>query len=144
MFNDVVIVCIFLRNRVSRFRQKIIHWRAGAIFLVHARKRMSMNVLSCTCQNIFSQKTTQPVNFSQIFSQIFSQFLTFSVEFPVSLQRKNTRASPFYQPLHICGILRSHECGIIFTRFHAFYIHMNVELYLHAFVLLYGGENQVC
>ena len=26
------------------------------------------------------------------------------------------------------------KCGIIYTRFHTFYVHMNVELFLHAFI----------
>ena len=68
-------------------------------------------------------------------------FVKIPVKFSVPLQRKNTRASSFYYRF---TILRSRRCGIIFTRFHTFYIHMNVELFLHAFVLLYGGENQVC
>ena len=37
--------------------------------------------------------------------------------FSVLLQRKNTRASSFYRCF---SILRSHECGIIYTRFHTF------------------------
>ena len=64
MFKDVAIVYIFLRNRVSRFRQKIIHWRAGAIFLVYARKKMCIirqpvNFFSKNDNSVnFSQKTT--------------------------------------------------------------------------------------
>ena len=58
----------------------------------------------------------------------------------VSLQRKNTRASSFYRCF---SILRSHECGILYTRFHTFYVPVNMELHIHAFIHLYGGEKQV-
>ena len=80
-------------------------------------------------------------NFSQIFSQIVKFFVKNFVKFSVSFQRKNTRASSFY---HCFTILRSRRCGIIYTHFHAFHLHMNVELFLNAFVQLYGRENQVC
>ena len=46
-------------------------------------------------------------------------------------KRKKTRASSFY---HCFTILRLRKCGIIYTRFHAFYVHMSVELFLHAFI----------
>ena len=139
MFNDGDIVCIFLRNRVSRFRQKIIQWRAGAIFLVHARKKM------CIIRQpvkLFT-KNDNSVNFSQIFPQIFSQTVKFSVKFFVKkfyqfyvhidvelyirwrktgmlnffvyhTNVKNTRASSFY---HCFTILCSRRCGIICTCF---------------------------
>ena len=64
MFKDVAIVCIFLRNRVLRFRQKIIRWRAGAIFMVCARKKMCIirqpvNFFTKNDNSVkFSQKTT--------------------------------------------------------------------------------------
>ena len=54
---------------------------------------------------------------------------------------KNTRASSFY---HCFTILRSHKRGIIYTRFHTFYFHVNVELYIHVFIHSYGGEKQKC
>ena len=73
--------------------------------------------------------------------EIGREDLEYIYNFLVWLQHKNTRASSFH---HCFTILRSRRCGIIFTRFNAFYIHMNVELFLHAFVVLYGGENQVC
>ena len=34
------------------------------------------------------------------------------------------------------------KCGIIYTRFHTFHVHINVEFYIHAFISLYGGENR--
>ena len=42
------------------------------------------------------------------------------------------------------SILCSRKRGVIYTRFHAFHVHINVELFLHAFLHLYDGENQVC
>ena len=73
--------------------------------------------------------------------------------FSESLQRKKihvqvhfTVASQFYVHLNVkfyntlSYILRSHKCGNIYTRFHTFYVHINVELYIHAFIHLYGGE----
>ena len=62
-------------------------------------------------------------------------------DFSVSLQRKNTRAGSFH---HCFTILRSCKCGLIYTRFHTFYVHINVDFYIHAFLKLYDGEKQVC
>ena len=56
-------------------------------------------------------------------------------------KRNNKRASSFYRCF---SFLRLHKRGIIYTRFHTFYVHINVELYVHAFTHLYGGEKQVC
>ena len=80
---------------------------------------------------------------------IYTSSVCGSGDFSVSLQCKNTRASSFYHCFTIlrlrkCGILCSHECGIIFTRYLTIYVHMNVELFLHAFLNIYGGEKQVC
>ena len=54
---------------------------------------------------------------------------------------KNTRVSSFH---HCFTILRSRKCGIIYTRFHAFHVHINVELFSHVFVHLYVDGKQVC
>ena len=35
-------------------------------------------------------------------------------------------------------------CGIIYTRFHAFHVHINVKLFSHVYLHLYDGEKQVC
>ena len=101
MFNDVVIVCIFLRNRVSRFRQKNNPLTCRCNFSSPCSEKNEYECFIIRQPVNFFTKNDTPVNFSQIFSQIFSQNVTFSVKFPVSLQRKNTRASPFYHSFTI-------------------------------------------
>ena len=53
-------------------------------------------------------------------------------DFSVSLQQKNTRAGSFH---HCFTILRSCKCGIIYRRFHTIYVHINVKVYIHAFLI---------
>ena len=57
------------------------------------------------------------------------------------LNVKKSHTSSFYRYF---SNLRLHSCGILYTRFHTFYDHMKVELYIDAFIHLYGGEKQVC
>ena len=105
MFNDVAIVCIFLRNRVSRFRQKNNPLTCRCIFSSPCSEKNEYECFIIRQPVNFFTKNDTPVNFSQIFSQTFPQNVTFSVKFsvkfPVSLQRKNTRASPFYHSFTI-------------------------------------------
>ena len=74
-------------------------------------------------------------------------------DFSVSLQLKKETCKFILQLLHnftfaltwnyiytLSYILRPHKCGILDTRFHIFYIHINVELYKNDFIHLYGVE----
>ena len=91
MFKDDDIVCIFLRNRVFRFGQKIIHWRAGAIFIVYAWKKMFIIRQPVK----FFTKNDNSVKFSQKTTILWRNLWSY------------------------CEIFYL-KCGIIFTRFHAF------------------------
>ena len=99
MFKDGDIVFVFLRNRVLRFRQKIIRWRAGAIFMVCARKKMCI--------------IRQPVNFFT----------------------KNDNSVKFSQKTTILWRILWRNLWNFCEIFYG-----NVELFLHVFLHLYGGE----
>ena len=97
MFNDVVIVCIFLRNRVLRFRQK-------------------NNPLMCRC-NFYSLCSEKNVYHSSA-----SKFLhkkRHSCEF-FTKNDNSVKKSVKFSVKKFLSILCSHRCGLIFTRFHAF------------------------
>ena len=88
-------MCIFLRNHVFRFGQKIIRWRAGAIFLIYARKK---NVYHSQDSKFFHKKR-QSCEFSTKNESSVKKSVKFSVK-------------------KFLSILCSHSCGNIYTRFH--------------------------
>ena len=97
----ITLVHIFLRNRVSRFRQK-------------------NNLLKCRC-NFYSLCSEKNVYHSST-----SKFL-----------HKKRHSSEFFTK-NVNSVKNSVKFSV--KKFYQFYVHRDLELFLHVFLHLYGGE----